>query len=197
MQVLDCHGRCENIHIHLSILLYCLFFLAPTTVFIYLYFQVSLLSQHYMDLPIIFLIIYYLSCPCHHIHLSIFFQLSILSCPQHHMNLCNFFFTIYYLSWLCHHMYLSIFFFPSIYHLLPPSSIQSMEVFSPPGTLIGSIHQEWSFCTPFAGKFTIKNAGGDALFRIEGPVCPCSCGGDVNFKVTTNTFCFWFYIFSH
>lgn len=64
-----------------------------------------------------------------------------------------------------------------------PCCLQSMEVFSPPGSLIGTIHQEWSVCTPFAGMFTVRNSGGDAVLRIEGPVCPFSCGGDVKFKV--------------
>lgn len=93
MQVLDCHAGCDNIHIHLSVLLYCLFFLSPTTVFIYLSFQVPVLSQHYMDLPIIFLTIYYLSCPCHHIHLSIFFFSTIYSLLSSapYESICNFF----------------------------------------------------------------------------------------------------------
>ena len=56
---------------------------------------------------------------------------------------------------------------------------------SPPGTVLGSIHQEWSMCTPIAGKFTVRNVGGDVVLRIEGPVCAFSCGGDVEFKVIT------------
>ncbi|KAG7163846.1 phospholipid scramblase 1-like [Homarus americanus] len=61
--------------------------------------------------------------------------------------------------------------------------LQSLEVSSPPGSAIGTIHQEWSICTPMAGKFTIRNVSGDVVLRIEGPVCAFSCGGDVVFKI--------------
>ncbi|KAK4324054.1 hypothetical protein Pmani_005303 [Petrolisthes manimaculis] len=64
-----------------------------------------------------------------------------------------------------------------------PCCLQSLEVSSPPGTLIGTIHQEWSFCTPLGGTFTVRNVSGDEVLKIEAPMCPCSCGGDVNFNV--------------
>ncbi|XP_045139415.1 phospholipid scramblase 1-like isoform X1 [Portunus trituberculatus] len=64
-----------------------------------------------------------------------------------------------------------------------PCSMMSIEISSPPGTVIGSVHQEWSMCTPLAGKFTVRNVGGDVVLRIEGPVCAISCGSDVEFKV--------------
>lgn len=61
-----------------------------------------------------------------------------------------------------------------------PCCLQSMEVSSPPGTVVGSIEQEWSILTP---QFRIKNAAGDVVLRIEGPFCTFSICGDVEFKV--------------
>jgi hypothetical protein len=55
-----------------------------------------------------------------------------------------------------------------------------MEVSAPPGSVIGSIEQEWSILTP---QFNIKNAAGDVVLKIEGPVCTFSICGDVEFKV--------------
>ncbi|ROT79009.1 phospholipid scramblase 1 [Penaeus vannamei] len=63
--------------------------------------------------------------------------------------------------------------------------LQSLEVSAPPGNPIGSIHQEWSICTPIAGKFTVRNVSGDVVLKIQGPVCAISCGSDVEFKVFT------------
>jgi len=58
--------------------------------------------------------------------------------------------------------------------------IKNMEVSSPPGTVVGSIQQEWSILTP---QFSIKNAAGDTVLKIEGPICTFSICGDVEFKV--------------
>jgi hypothetical protein len=66
--------------------------------------------------------------------------------------------------------------------------IKTMEVSSPPGTVIGSIEQEWSILTPM---FRIKNAAGDTVLKIEGPICTFSMCGDVEFEVG---FCFFFII---
>jgi hypothetical protein len=55
-----------------------------------------------------------------------------------------------------------------------------MEISSPPGNVIGSIQQEWSILTP---QFNIKNAAGDVVLKIEGPICTFSLCGDVEFKV--------------
>ncbi|XP_065166220.1 phospholipid scramblase 2 isoform X3 [Atheta coriaria] len=63
-----------------------------------------------------------------------------------------------------------------------PCCLQSMEVSSPPGTILGTVEQEWSiFCPTFA----IKNASGDTVLRIEGPLCTMSICGDVEFKIMT------------
>ena len=51
---------------------------------------------------------------------------------------------------------------------------------SPPGTVIGSIEQEWSIFKP---KFGIKNEAGERVLSIEGPFCTFSCGSDVEFHV--------------
>ncbi|XP_021940953.1 phospholipid scramblase 2 isoform X4 [Zootermopsis nevadensis] len=61
-----------------------------------------------------------------------------------------------------------------------PCCLQNMEVSSPPGTVIGSIQQEWSILTP---QFNIKNAAGDVVLKIEGPICTFSICGDVEFKI--------------
>ena len=55
-----------------------------------------------------------------------------------------------------------------------------MEVTSPPGTLIGSIQQEWSIFKP---KFSVKDVTGQTVLKIEGPFCTCSFCGDVDFNV--------------
>ncbi|XP_065344994.1 phospholipid scramblase 1-like [Cloeon dipterum] len=61
-----------------------------------------------------------------------------------------------------------------------PCCLQTMEVTAPPGTLIGTVEQNWSIWKP---HFSIKDAAGEVVLKIEGPCCTCSCGGDVNFKV--------------
>ncbi|XP_041975169.1 phospholipid scramblase 2 isoform X1 [Aricia agestis] len=61
-----------------------------------------------------------------------------------------------------------------------PCWLQSMEVSSPPGTVVGSVEQEWSICKPC---YVIKNASGDVVLRIKGPVCTFSICGDVEFNV--------------
>ncbi|KAF5291896.1 hypothetical protein FQR65_LT11380 [Abscondita terminalis] len=61
-----------------------------------------------------------------------------------------------------------------------PCCLQSIEVSSPPGTLVGTVEQEWSICCP---TYAIKNAAGDTVLRIEGPFCTMSICGDVEFQV--------------
>lgn len=58
-----------------------------------------------------------------------------------------------------------------------------MEVSAPPGTVVGTVEQEWSiFCPTYA----IKNASGDTVLRIEGPLCTMSICGDVEFKIMSS-----------
>lgn len=62
-----------------------------------------------------------------------------------------------------------------------PCCLQSMEVSSPPGTVIGTIEQDWSILKP---NFSLKNRNGETILRIVGPICTFSCcGNDVEFKV--------------
>lgn len=63
-----------------------------------------------------------------------------------------------------------------------PCCLQSIEVSSPPGTVIGTVEQEWSMCAP---AFRVLDHNGDVVLRIEGPVCTFSLCGDVEFKVTS------------
>ncbi|XP_045591234.1 phospholipid scramblase 2 [Procambarus clarkii] len=68
-------------------------------------------------------------------------------------------------------------------HCCWPCCLQRLEVSCPPGTPLGSVHQEWGFCTPIAAKFSVRNVSGDTVFIIQGPVCTMSCGSDVVFKI--------------
>jgi len=64
---------------------------------------------------------------------------------------------------------------------LCPCFLQQLEVYSPPGTLVGSVEQEWSICAP---KYSIKDAQGNVALIIEGPICTTTiCGSDVEFEV--------------
>lgn len=56
-----------------------------------------------------------------------------------------------------------------------------MEVSCPPGTVIGTIDQEWSILKP---TLLVKDGGGNPIFRIEGPICRFGCGMSVDFKVS-------------
>lgn len=51
------------------------------------------------------------------------------------------------------------------------------------GNTIGNVIQEWSLLKP---RFRIENESGECVFRIEGPLCPCSLCCDVEFQVLTN-----------
>jgi len=55
-----------------------------------------------------------------------------------------------------------------------------MEVTAPPGTLVGTVEQEWSLLTP---QFKVKDAAGNVVLQIKGPFCTYSICGDVEFKV--------------
>ncbi|CAG9855392.1 unnamed protein product [Phyllotreta striolata] len=61
-----------------------------------------------------------------------------------------------------------------------PCCLQSMEVSAPPGSICGTVEQEWSLFCP---SFALKNASGDTVLRIEGPLCTWSICGDVEFKI--------------
>ncbi len=62
-----------------------------------------------------------------------------------------------------------------------PCCLQSIEIHSPPGSIIGRVEQEWTCLIP---KFKIKDVAGNVVLRIEGPCCTMSCcGTDVQFQV--------------
>ncbi|XP_059481981.1 phospholipid scramblase 1 isoform X2 [Neocloeon triangulifer] len=61
-----------------------------------------------------------------------------------------------------------------------PCCLQSMEVTAPPGTLVGTVEQEWSVFKP---HFKVKDAAGNTVLLIRGPFCTFSFCGDVEFKV--------------
>ncbi|XKL62681.1 hypothetical protein PGB90_002514 [Kerria lacca] len=62
-----------------------------------------------------------------------------------------------------------------------PCCLQKLEVFSPPGYLIGTVEQNWSLCID---EFDVKNESGTTVLKLEGPLCTTSCcGSDVEFKV--------------
>merc|ERR1719323_236233 len=63
-----------------------------------------------------------------------------------------------------------------------PCCLQYLEVQSPRGHVIGTVHQEWTFCTPL---FTIKDHLGNPVLKIEGPMCGYECCTDVDFNVTS------------
>jgi len=61
-----------------------------------------------------------------------------------------------------------------------PCCLQELEVMSPPGTVIGTVEQQWSIIYP---RFVIKDEAGNPVLKIEGPFLTCSCCNDVEFKV--------------
>jgi len=61
-----------------------------------------------------------------------------------------------------------------------PCCLQHIEVQSPPGTVIGTVDQDWTFCNP---SFTIKDQNGEVALTMEGPCLTYSFCGDVEFKV--------------
>ena len=58
-----------------------------------------------------------------------------------------------------------------------------MEISSPPGTVIGTIEQQWNILP----DFKIKDAGGEVVLHLKGPFFTFSCcGNDVIFDVNKN-----------
>lgn len=64
-----------------------------------------------------------------------------------------------------------------------PCCLQSLEVSSPPGQVVGHVKQEWTLCY---NNFAIKNHLNETVLRIEGPCCTCSCCDDIDFRVNCN-----------
>ena len=61
-----------------------------------------------------------------------------------------------------------------------PCCLQHIEVQSPPGTVIGTVDQDWTLCSP---SFTIRDQSGEVALTMEGPCLTYSICGDVEFKV--------------
>ncbi|XP_071453283.1 phospholipid scramblase 1-like [Hetaerina americana] len=65
-----------------------------------------------------------------------------------------------------------------------PCYLQKIEVSSPPGTIVGTIEQEWSIFIP---KFRICDASGNVVLLLRGPCITSSCCcNDVVFKVLSS-----------
>ena len=62
-----------------------------------------------------------------------------------------------------------------------PCCLQAISVQSPPGSVVGSVEQNWSIWIP---KYNIKDETGQTVYYIEGPWCTRSCCcGNVDFKI--------------
>ncbi|KAJ2954968.1 hypothetical protein O0L34_g3310 [Tuta absoluta] len=61
-----------------------------------------------------------------------------------------------------------------------PCQLQRMEVFSPPGRLIGTVVQRW---TPVKPIYTVRDASGALVFHIKGPRFTVSCFKDIHFYI--------------
>ncbi|KAM3959880.1 phospholipid scramblase 2 [Aphomia sociella] len=62
-----------------------------------------------------------------------------------------------------------------------PCQLQRIDVFAPPGHLIGTIEQQW---TPVRPLYLIKDGDGVDLFLIRGPLITLSLFRDVQFHIT-------------
>ncbi|XP_055315309.1 phospholipid scramblase 2-like isoform X2 [Sitodiplosis mosellana] len=61
-----------------------------------------------------------------------------------------------------------------------PCCLQVIEVFSPPGELLGTVEQNWTLCKP---DYSVKNHNGETVLRITGPICMLPMCCDVEFKI--------------
>ena len=63
--------------------------------------------------------------------------------------------------------------------------MQEVEIFANGGEKIGSIQQIWKLQNP---KYSIRDAQGNEVLTIFGPVCQINCCSDVDFQVQTSFF---------
>ncbi|KAI1290050.1 Phospholipid scramblase 1 [Halotydeus destructor] len=61
-----------------------------------------------------------------------------------------------------------------------PCCLQEMDIVTPDGQMLGSLIQDWSICTPM---YTVKDASGTDVLKIEGPCITCRCCSDVEFPI--------------
>lgn len=66
-----------------------------------------------------------------------------------------------------------------------PCCLQSIEISSPPGQVIGRVKEDWTF---LSNNYSIQNHLDETVLRIEGPICPWKCCADVKFKVKYKSF---------
>ncbi|XP_050357188.1 phospholipid scramblase family member 5-like [Nymphalis io] len=64
-----------------------------------------------------------------------------------------------------------------------PCQLQRIQVFSPPGTMIGSIEQVWTAVRP---EYVVKRENGDRIFWLRGPRVTISCFRDIQFHIYDN-----------
>uniref|UniRef100_A0A336LHY0 CSON014425 protein n=1 Tax=Culicoides sonorensis TaxID=179676 RepID=A0A336LHY0_CULSO len=61
-----------------------------------------------------------------------------------------------------------------------PCCLQKLQVCSPSGELFGTVQEDWSF---FSIEFSIKNASGETVLKIQRSGCFLECCSDVKFDV--------------
>ncbi|XP_046974189.1 phospholipid scramblase 2-like [Vanessa cardui] len=61
-----------------------------------------------------------------------------------------------------------------------PCQLQRVQVFSPPGTKIGSIEQVWTAVRP---EYVVSRENGERIFWISGPRVTISCFRDIQFHI--------------
>ncbi|CAH0731685.1 unnamed protein product, partial [Brenthis ino] len=64
-----------------------------------------------------------------------------------------------------------------------PCQLQRIQVFSPPGTRIGSIEQQW---TPVRPEYVVKGEDGQQVFWIRGPCVTITFFNDIQFHIYRN-----------
>ncbi|XP_028044328.1 phospholipid scramblase 2-like [Bombyx mandarina] len=61
-----------------------------------------------------------------------------------------------------------------------PCQLQRLQVFSPPGQLVGTVEQQWTAVKPL---YVIRNKERDVVFWIRGPLITISCFKDIKFDI--------------
>lgn len=74
----------------------------------------------------------------------------------------------------------SFYYFSMNFPVLTRAFLQELQVYAPPGNLVGTVVQRWAIFQPL---FDINDHEGKTVLKIEGPVCPCSMCVDVEFNV--------------
>lgn len=64
-----------------------------------------------------------------------------------------------------------------------PMCLQELEITAPVGEVVGYVTQLWSLDKQY---FQIENSSREPIFKIVGPFCTFTCGGDVVFRVMSN-----------